>query len=66
MSEKRVREERALGITRYKAPEPQYHRQLRVRHTSVRKFKNKKHTIGRLKRATYLNNRNNRTDICGR
>lgn len=66
MSEKRAKEERAMGIVKEKHPEKQYHRQLRPRYASARKFKNKKHTLGRLKWSTTLNNWNNRTDICAR
>ena len=64
MSEKRAKEERAMGITKEKHPEAQFQRPLRHRHLAVVKFKNKKHTLGRLKWSTTLNNWNNRTDIC--
>ena len=66
MSEKRAKEERAMGITKEKHPEAQFQRPLRHGHFAVVKFKNKKHTLGRLKWSTTLNNWNNRTDICSR
>lgn len=66
MSEKRAKEERAMGVAKYKAPQAQFQRPLRHRHFAVVKFKNKKHTLGRLKWSTTLNNWNNRTDICAR
>lgn len=66
MSEKREKEKRAMGIKKEKKPEAQLQRPLRHRHTSVARFKNKKHTLGRLKWSTMLNNRNNRPDLCPR
>jgi len=66
MSEKRAKLLRAMGITKEKHPEAQFQRPLRQRHSSVRKFKNKKHTLGRRKRATHLNNWNNVPFLCPR
>lgn len=66
MSEKKFRKLRAMWGYPAKEPVPSPIRSSRIRHTSAVRFKNKKHTLGRRKRATHLNNWNNLPCICAR
>lgn len=66
MSEKFWKNLRAKGEYPVKDPAPAPIRKSSTRHVSSRRFKNKKHTLGRLKRATHLNNWNNVPFLCPR
>lgn len=64
MSEKNERIKRAYWYIKEKGQ--QYSRTIGRPKVKNRRFKNKKHTLGRLKYATYLNNWNNVRPICQR